>query len=177
MLLGLVFKTNNLLPGFTLLCISSRSHLLSWLPIRNTESAAWLIACSTLNNHRWKHAGPGPWLLCSLASCLGLGDILSVCSSDGNSCAAQFFTWPVISLYCLAYCPVLIALGRSVQSLAQLNRGPLRSTSLEYPQDWAGAGTFEPSCPIMKPAPKRSAHLAVIAKPTRVTCRDLACQE
>ena len=48
MLLGLVFKTNNLLPGFTLLCISSRSHLLSWPPIWNIESAAWLIAYSTL---------------------------------------------------------------------------------------------------------------------------------
>ncbi len=168
MLLGLVFKTNNLLPGFTLLCISSRSHLLSWPPIRNTKSAVWLIACSTLNNHRWKHAGPGPWLLCSLASCLGLGDILSACSSDGNSCAAQFFTWPVISLYCIAYCPVLIALGRSVQSLAQFFG---ISSRLGWGRNIrAVMSDHEASA-------KASAHLTVIAKPTRVTCRDLACQE
>jgi len=170
------FQTNNLLPGFTLLCISSRSHLLSWPPIRNTESAAWLIACSTLNNLRWKHAGPGPGLLCSLASCLGLGDILSACSSDENSCAAQSYLARYLSLlHCIlsrancswAFCSVSCTVESG--SVAKYFFGI--SSRLGWGRNIrAVMSDHEASA-------KASAHLAVIAKPTRVTCRDLACQE
>jgi len=46
-------------------------------------------------------------------------------------------------------------LGPLLQMLfANLNRGSIAKLFFGYPQDWAGAGTFEPSSPIMKPAPK-----------------------
>ena len=53
--------------------------------------------------------------------------------------------------------PLLIALSPLLWTLsfANLNRGPIAKYFFGYPQDWAGAGTFEPSSPIMKPAPKR----------------------
>jgi len=53
---------------------------------------------------------------------------------------------------------------------------PLRSSSLDDLQNWAGAGTFKPSTPIMKPAPKRLRTL-LIAKPTLPPTGTFACQE
>src|SRR5882724_4052983 len=175
MLLGLVFK-------LTICCLASRfsasvpaAICCPGRQLGTQRSAAWLIACSTLNNHRQKQAGPGPWLL---------SDKLSGCSATSFLLALQMeirvplnsLPGPYLSLlHCIlsradcswAFCSVSCTVESG--SVAKYFFGI--SSRLGWGRNIRAA------CPIVKPAPKRSAHLAVIAKPTLVTCRDLACQE
>ena len=61
-----------------------------------------------------------------------------------------------LSLLLLHIVPLLIAVGLKILLFLLVLVGvPLRSISLDNLQNWAGAGTFKPSSPIMKPVPKR----------------------
>jgi hypothetical protein len=78
-----------------------------------------------------------------------------------------------LSFTAFAYCPLLDSVGlKNFCFLLVSNGEPLRSTSLDNLQIWAGAGTFKPSSPIHEASAKASAHLALIAKPTLAVCRD-----
>jgi hypothetical protein len=77
------------------------------------------------------------------------------------SCATQLlFSYlardPFLSLLLLHIVLLLIAVGLKILFFLLGSSGvPLRSISLDNLQNWAGAGTFKPSSPIMKPVPKR----------------------
>jgi hypothetical protein len=159
--------------------IGSATILLSWSPFKNTQSAARV--CSILLNpycHRMEARGSGAvGFLYSLASTWGFGDILIALQM--KSCAAQFITWPVIlSLSTCLACPVLHLPVTLDSCLYELGNGvPLRSTIFGLPSRMGWGRNIRAVKSDHEASAKASAHLAFIAKPTLVTCRDLACQE
>jgi len=102
-----------------------------------------------------KHAGPGPWASHSVGFHVAMRHhyLFKLKSLVRHSTTFLLLARDPLLLHIVL---LLIAVGLKILLFLLGSSGvPLRSISLDNLQNWAGAGTFKPSSPIMKPVPKR----------------------
>lgn len=139
-----------------------------WPLIERQQSAAWAARSHTTSVRRQAY-GSGAVGLTS-KDFLGYATLLA-CNLN-KSCATQVLARESLSSLLLLVHIVLLQIALAQMQIVLTWRDPMRSSSLWINlQNGAGAGTFKPLSPIMKPAPKRLRTL-LIPKPIRAICRD-----
>lgn len=140
-----------------------------WPLVEHQQSAAWAARSHTTSVRRQAY-GSGAVGLTS-KDFLGYATWLALYMN--KSCATQVLARESLSL---SYCSCILSCCRLGWPKMQISLTYAKLFSLDNLQNGAGAGTFKPLSPIMKPVPKRLRTL-LIPKPICAICRDFACRE